>query len=134
MFYLNLKFIKGRKMGNFFYLEGVYLILGFMALLITLYVTTRPFMSKGAVKKGFFWVSLVIIIMVGGHYSITTSRIAEVRKAFNEDKVIICESRATRKVSQTVNVKKSNDWSLEENDFISPNYNRPFFIARCIVK
>jgi len=39
-------------MKDFFYLEGAYLILGVFTLLITLFVTTRPFMSKGAVKKG----------------------------------------------------------------------------------
>ena len=121
-------------MTNFFYLEGAYLILGAFALLITLFVTTRPFMTKGAVKKGLLWVSLVIAVMVVAHYKITTSRMAEVVSAFQEDKVIICESRATRKVAQTVLIQKSNEWSLEENNFISPHYNRPFFIARCIVK
>jgi hypothetical protein len=126
--------LKGKVMGNFFYLEGVYLIIGFLALLITLYVTTRPFMSKGALKKGLFWVSLVISVMVSAHYIITTKRMAEVEKAFNNNEVIICESRATRKVAQTVFIQKSNDWSLEKDNFISPNYSRPFFIARCIVK
>jgi len=121
-------------MTNFFYLEGAYLILGAFALLITLFVTTRPFMAKGAVKKGLLWVSLVIAVMVAAHYKITTNRMAEVASAFEEDKVIICESRATRKVAQTVLIQKSNEWSLEENNFISPNYSRPFFIARCIVK
>ena len=121
-------------MTNFFYLEGAYLILGAFALLITLFVTTRPFMAKGAVKKGLLWVSLVVAEMVGAHYTITSARMAEVAKAFNEDKVIICESRATRKVAQTVLIQKSNEWSLQENNFISPNYHRPFFIARCIVK
>ena len=125
---------KGTMMTNFFYLEGAYLILGAFALLITLFVTTRPFMAKGAVKKGLLWVSLVIAVMVAAHYKITTNRMAEVVSAFEEDKVIICESRATRKVAQTVLIQKSNEWSLEENNFISPNYSRPFFVARCIVK
>ena len=121
-------------MNDFFYLEGAYLILGAFALLITLFVTTRPFMSKGAVKKGLLGVSLVIAVMVGAHYKITTNRMAEVALAFNDDKVIICESRATRKVAQTVLIQKSNEWSLQDDNFISSNYNRPFFIARCIVK
>jgi len=121
-------------MGNFFYLEGAYLILGACALLITLFVTTRPFMAKGAVKKGLFWVSVVIAIMVGGHYMVTSTRMADVRTAFNNDQTIICESRATRKVAQTVIIQKSNEWRLEEDNFVSPNYSRPFFIARCIVK
>jgi len=121
-------------MNDFFYLEGAYLILGAFALLITLFVTTRPFMSKGAVKKGLIGVFLVIAVMVGAHYKITSNRIAEVALAFNEDKVIICESRATRKVAQTVLIQKTNGWSLQENNFISPNFSRPFFVARCIVK
>jgi len=121
-------------MGNFFFLEGAYLILGFFALLITLFVTTRPFMEKASVKKGLFWVSVVIAIMVGGHYTVTTNRMAEVRTAFDNDQTIICESRATRKVAQTVIIQKSNEWRLEDDNFVSPNYSRPFFVARCIVK
>jgi hypothetical protein len=72
--------------------------------------------------------------MVGAHYTITTNRMAEVATAFEQDKVIICESRATRKVAQTVLVQKSNGWLLKDNNFISSSYSRPFFIARCIVK
>jgi len=121
-------------MRDFFYLEGAYLILGVFTLLITLFVTTRPFMSKGAVKKGLLWVSLVIAVMIGAHYTITVNRIAKVKSAFHDNKVIICESRATRKVAQTVLIQKSNAWTLEDDNFISPNFNRPFFIARCIVK
>jgi len=126
--------IKGTTMTNFFYLEGAYLILGAFALLITLFVATRPFMAKGAVKKGLFWVSLVIAVMVGAHYKITSNRMAEVAFAFGEDRVIICESRATRKVAQTVLIQKSNGWLLKDNNFISDSYSRPFFVARCIVK
>jgi len=121
-------------MKNFFFLEGAYLILGLFTLLITLYVTTRPFMAKGAVKKGLFGVTFVIAIMVGGHYSVTSNRMAEVRSAFNKGETIICESRAQRKVAQTVIIEKSNEWILEEDNFVSPNYSRAFFIARCIVK
>jgi len=121
-------------MKNFFFLEGAYLILGGIILLITLFVGTRPFMSKGAAKRGLMWVSLVIAIMTGAHYMITVNRMAEVKKAFEEDKVILCESRMQRKVAQTVNIQKSNNWSLENDNFVSPDYSRPFFSARCIVK
>ena len=121
-------------MKNFFYLEGAYLILGGVILLITLFVTTRPFMSKGAIKRGFFWVTLVLAIFIGGHYKITTNRMAEVKKAFENGQTIICESRMQRKVAQSVNIQKSNEWTLEDNNFVSPYYTRPFFIARCIVK
>jgi len=121
-------------MKNFFFLEGVYLILALITLLITLFVTTRPFMSKGAVKKGLFSVSGVLAFLIGLHYSVTVERMEAVRVAFNKDLPIICESRAQRKVAQTVTIQKSNEWRLEDNNFRSPNYNRPFFIARCIVQ
>ncbi len=121
-------------MENFFYLEGAYLILGGVILLITLFVTTRPFMSKGSVKRGLFWVTLVLAIFIGGHYKITTDRMAEVKEAFENGKTIICESRMQRKVAQSINIQKSNNWTLEGDNFVSPNYSRPFFIARCIVE
>lgn len=120
---------------NFFFLEGAYLILGLFTLLITLFVTTRPFMEKGAVKKGLLWVSLVLAIMIGGHFAVTSNRMAEVRTAFENGETIICENRATRKVSPTVIINKAQEWILEEDDnFVSPNYSRSFFSARCIVK
>ena len=122
------------SLKNFFYLEGGYLILGAIVLLITLFVGTRPFMSKGAAKRGLMWVSLVISIMIGLHYNMTMNRMTEVKIAFEKDLEIICESRMVRKVAPYVMVKKSREWRLEGDDFVSPNYTRPFFSARCIVK
>ncbi len=119
---------------SFFFLEGGYLILGGIVLLITLFVGTRPFMSKGAAKRGLMWVSLVIAIMIGLHYNMTMNRMAEVKIAFEKDLEIICESRMVRKVAPYVMVKKSREWRLEGDNFVSPNYTRPFFSARCIVK
>ena len=120
---------------NFFFLEGAYLLLGLFTLLITLFVTTRPFMAKTSVKRGLFWVSLVIAIMIGGHYTVTSNRMAEVRTAFENGETIICENRATRKVAPTVIINKAQEWVLEDdNNFVSPNYSRSFFSARCIVK
>lgn len=121
-------------MKNFFFLEGAYLILGGIILLITLFVSTRPFMTKGAWKKGLLWVTLVLAFFIGGHYIVTVNRMAEVQAAFEQDLPILCESRMQRKVAQTVTVQRSNDWTLENNNFVSPHYNRPFFSARCIVK
>jgi len=121
-------------LANFFFLEGAYLILGAIILAITLFVTTRPFMSKGAIKKGFFWVTLVLAIMIGAHYMMTVNRMDDVKSAFKKDQPIICESRMQRKVAQTVNIQKSKEWSLEGDNFVSPNYSRPFFSARCVVK
>jgi len=121
-------------MKNFLFLEGAYLILGAITLLITLFVTTRPFMAKGAVKKGLFWVTVVIAIMTSSHFYLTTNRMSDVKIAFEKDLPILCESRMQRKVAQTVTVQKSNEWVLEGDNFVSPNYSRPFFSARCIVE
>jgi len=119
---------------TFFFLEGAYLIIGGIALLITLFVVTRPFMPQGAVKKGLTGVSLVLAIMIGSHYYVTTERMAGVEKAFNEGGTILCESRMIRKGARFVTIDKSNEWTLENNNFTSPNYVRPFFTARCIVE
>jgi len=121
-------------MKNFFFLEGAYLILGGIILLITLFVGTRPFMSKGAAKRGLLWVTLVLALFIGAHYMMTINRMAEVKAAFKNDQPIICESRMQRKVAQTVDIQKSQNWFLEGDIFTSPNYSRPFFTARCIVK
>jgi hypothetical protein len=121
-------------MKNFFFLEGAYLILGGIILLITLFVGTRPFMSKGAAKRGLLWVFLVLALFIGAHYAITINRMEEVKVAFEKDLPVICESRMQRKVAQSVNIQKSKEWSLEGDNFVSPNYSRPFFSARCIVK
>jgi hypothetical protein len=133
-FYIKYNYQKGNWMENFFFLEGAYLILGGIILLITLFVGTRPFMSKGAAKRGLLWVTLVLALFIGAHYKMTIDRMAEVTTAFKNDEVIICESRMQRKVAQTVDIQKSKDWFLEGDNFVSPNYSRPFFTARCIVK
>ncbi len=122
------------SLGNFFYLEGAYLILGGIILLITVFVGTRPFMGKGALKKGLIWVSLVLAVMIGAHYAMTVNRMNAVKEAFEKDLPVICESRMLRKVAQTVTVQKSKDWHLEGDNFVSPNYARPYFSARCIVE
>jgi len=121
-------------MEKFLELEGGYLFIGFVILLVTLFVTTRPFMSKGALKKGVGWVLVVLSFFIGLHFKITTDRMTEVKSAFKEGKTIICESRATRKVAQSVDVSISNEWLLEGDLFRSPNYSRPFHSARCLVK
>lgn len=122
------------QLKNFFFLEGAYLILGAIILLITLFVGTRSFMSKGAWKRGLLWVSLVIAIVIGSHYYVTTKRMAEVQRVFHEGGTILCESRMIRKGARFVTISKDNAWTLENDNFMSPNYVRPFFAARCIVE
>jgi len=121
-------------MQKFLILEGGYLAIGAFVLAIAWIVSTRPFMPKGAYKKGLGLTALVVALLIGGHYGITTSRMAEVSEAFAQDKPIICESRMLRKVAQSVIIQRSKGWSLQEDLFTSPHYTRPFHTARCIVK
>jgi len=121
-------------MSKFLELEGGYLVIALIILLVTAFVSTRPFMSKGAFKKGMLWTSLVLVFFIGLHFKITTDRMKSVKEAFANNHTVICESRATRKVAQSVDIDKSREWSLEGDLFVSPNYSRPFHAARCIVK
>ena len=120
-------------MGKFLELEAGYLFIGFIILAVTLFVSTRPFFGKGAVKRSLLSVGLFLTLAIGMHFYVTTSRMAEVKAAFKEGKDIICESRATRKVAQSVNVNINNEWRLEGDVFASPNYSRVFHTARCIL-
>lgn len=119
-------------MELFFQLEAGYLGIGLFALLVTIFVTTRPFVAKGAWKKGVAFITISIIGFIGAHYLVTIDRINDVEAAFKNNKKVICESRMIRKVAQSVTIEKSNNWSLENHIFTSPNYSRGFFSARCI--
>ena len=119
---------------NFFTLEGIYLIMALFFLLITAFVTTRPFMPKGCFKKIFPTVFILFALAIALHYYVTTGRMNEVKEGFENGKTIICESRAQRGASRTVMIKKSNKWELgEDYVFTSPEYSRGFHAARCIV-
>ena len=119
-------------MELFIKLEAGYLGIAIFALVITLFVTTRPFMPKGAVKKGLILVLPALVMFIGMHFYVTSTRMAEVEDTFKNNGTVICESRATRKVAQSVTIEKSNEWNLEDHMFTSPNYSRAFFTARCI--
>lgn len=120
-------------MHTFFYLEGGYLILAAVILAVTLFVTTRPFMGPGAVKKGLGGVGLVLAVLIGAHYYVTTKRMAEVKAAFLSGQKVICESRMVRKGAQSLIIERSRGWELDGDNFVSPVYVRPFFSARCIL-
>ena len=83
-------------MQEFLILEGGNMAIALFFILIVLFVTTRPFMAKGALKKGMTGILIIVVIMIGGHYIITTKRMAEVKSAFEKDQPIICESRMQR--------------------------------------
>jgi hypothetical protein len=121
-------------MELFFKLEGGYIIIAIFTLAITIFVTTRDFMPKNSFKKGIIYVSLTLAILIGLHFKITTDRIDKVEKAFKDGNTIICESRMFRNASQSVEIQKDREWILDNYIFKSPNFNRGFFIARCVVK
>ena len=120
-------------MEKFLELEAGYLFIGFVILAVTLFVSTRPFFGKGAVKRAMLSVGLFWTLAIGAHFYVTTSRMTEVKSAFHEGKTVICESRATRKVAQSVDVNINKEWILEGDVFASPNYSRVFHSARCIL-
>ena len=121
-------------MDKFLELEAGYLFIGFVILAVTLFVSTRPFFKKGSFKRALLIVGFVWAMAIGLHFNMTTDRMSDVKTAFHEGKTIICESRATRKVAQSVDVNINNEWRLEGDVFASPNYSRVFHSARCLVK
>ena len=121
-------------MEKFLYIEGGYLILAAVILLVTLFVTTRPFMGRGAVKKGMIGVGLVLALSIGAHYWVTMSRMAEVKAAFEAGQPVLCENRIIRKGAQFQEIRKELGWRLEGDDFVNDDFARPFFTARCIVE
>lgn len=119
-------------MNLFFKLEAAYLIIGLFILIVTLIVTTRSFMKKNLWKKALSFVSLILSIFIILHFYITKTRIIEVENSFNKGKKIICENKALRKISQSIVIVKSNNWTLKNHLLSSPNYERKFFTGRCL--
>ena len=121
-------------MSKFLELEGGYLVIGLLIMLVTLFVGSRPMFKKGSAPRALLVVGFILAIFIGLHHKVTTSRMAEVKQAFSTGKVIICESRMQRKVAQSVDISRDREWVLEGDIFTSPNYSRPFHTARCLVK
>ena len=121
-------------MKEFFILEGAYLFIALIALLVTVFVTTRPFMSKGALKKGLFFVGSFFAVAIITHFIVSKNRMESVKKAFKNGKEIVCENRVYTKGAVYITINKNEEWKIENNYFMSPNYTRKFFLARCIVK
>lgn len=123
-------------MSSFLQLEGGYLIIGAFILAVSFFVGTRPFVGDGkSYKKIVPYTAMVLAIFILGHYWLTTSRISEVKDRFNSGGAIICESKAQRKVAQSIIIdpKKPQGWILDGDQFISPQFSRSFHTSRCIV-
>jgi len=119
-------------MELFFELEIVYLVIGAFILSVTAFVTTRDFIPKVAFKRGMLSVSGLLIIMIGFHYFMTTSRMSGVKEIFNEGETIICENKMRRTISRSVLLSKELGWRLEGDEFKNDDYERAFHTSRCI--
>ena len=122
-------------MDKFLELEGGYLAIGLFILVVTVFVTTRPFVGGGkAWKKGVPFVLFGLAGFITAHYVVTTSRMADVKNRFLNGGAVICESRAVRKVAQSIIIDpaKPQGWRLEGDVFVSPAYSRGFHSARCL--
>lgn len=123
-------------MQRFFELEGGYLLIGLFALGVAIFVGTRPFISNGkAWKKTVPFILITITGFIGTHFIVTISRISDAKEQFNSGGSVICESKALRKVAQSIiiNPKSSQNWTIIGDEFSSPEFSRNFHIARCLV-
>ena len=119
-------------MDRFIELEGGYIFIMVFFLAVTLFVTTRDFMPKNALKRGMIGVFGIFAIMITIHYYVTSARMEGVKEIFNEGKTIICENKMRRTISQSVLISKQLGWRLEGDYFKNPEYERDFFTARCV--
>ena len=119
---------------QFLELEGGYLGISTFILMATIFVTTRPFMGKNSFKYGVSGVFLVLSIAIISHYIVTINRMNEVQTAFLSGKNVICESKAVRKVAQSLVINQKLGWTIKDDIFISSEFERGFHTARCIVE
>ena len=122
-------------MGIFLELEGGYLVIGAFAIGVSIFVGTRPFVGNGQAWKKtvpFVFTTMLGFIMV--HYFVTTSRMADVKNRFMKGGAVICESKAQRKVQQSIIIdpKLPQGWIIIGDEFHSPKYVRGFHSARCL--
>jgi len=119
-------------MNKFFILEGGNLTIAIFFLLIAIFISTRPFVRAGVKKFILFATIAMFSLLIIGHYFITNSRMDGVKKAFEQGKEIVCESRMNRKAAQSITIQKSTGWTLDGDVFKNPNFERVFHTSRCI--
>ena len=117
---------------RFLELEAAYLVIGVFILVVTTFVTTRPFVGKNAFKIGFPFVFIMLSFFIGMHYYITTDRMDGVQERFDAGMPVICENRIQRKAERSIIITKKLGWSLDEDIFVNPKYSRGFHTARCL--
>ena len=119
-------------MELFLELEAVYLVIGAFIMTITVIVTTRDFMPKVAFKRGVLGVGGMLVLMIGFHYNMTTSRMEGVKEIFNNGETVICENKMRRTVSRSVLLSQELGWRIEGDKFKNDDYERDFHTSRCI--
>lgn len=119
-------------MERFIELEAAYMVIGVFLLVITAIVTTRDFVPKRSFKWGMSIVSGFVLFMIVTHYSVTTSRMVEVKKSFHAGEIIICENKMRRTVSRSVLLSLELGWKVEADLFTNPDYERDFHTSRCL--
>ena len=119
-------------MELFFELEIVYLIIGAFIMTVTAIVTTRSFMPKVAFLRGMLGVGGFLVLMIGFHFNMTTSRMEGVKEIFNNGETIICENKMRRSVSRSVLLSQELGWRLDGDKFKNDDYERDFHTSRCI--
>ncbi len=135
-------------MDLFLELEIVYIVIGIFILTITAIVTSRDFVAYKEIKdkngdvvetvkthsfiKGMLSVGLFVAIMIGAHYNVTTTRMHNVEKMFNEGDTIICENKMRRTISRSILLSQKLGWRVENHLFKNADYERDFHTSRCI--
>ncbi len=119
-------------MERFIELEAAYMVIGVFLLIITAFVTTRDFVPRRSFKWGMSLVSGFILLMIVTHYSVTTSRMVEVKESFHAGEIIICENKMRRTISKSVLLSLELGWKVEADLFTNPDYERDFHTSRCL--
>lgn len=115
---------------NFFKEEVVYILIALFVWGITIFITTRPFFSKGA-RKAIPIVFVLLVAVLILHYNLRMNHIEEVKEAFYNNKDILCLDK-TNKIGYIV-IKKGA-WRLEGDTFVNPNFIRSYNIRQCLVE
>ncbi len=115
-------------MLDFFKEEFVYILIALFILGITIFVTTRPFVAKGA-RKAIPVVALLLAGLLWLHYSWRMHHIKEVAKAFDEGKNILCLDKTNKYGSVLVH---KGEWQLKNDEFVHPEFPRSYNIRQCI--
>lgn len=102
-------------MENIFILEGGLLVVSAFILAVTIFTSTRSFVSKGAYKRTVPGVFLVLVFIIALHYTQTVERMELVKKEFENGKTIVCDNKGDLTLGRNVLIDKSRyGWQIDE--------------------